>query len=280
MPEFATRLLSPDAVLAAYDEVSGLYPHLPSMSAWRSWEMAAYRTFALESPALDVGCGDGRYFRLLWPALHEVTGIDLDPDTVATARQSGVYRDVQLTPAHRMSLPSQSFAAAFANCSLEHMDELPAVLRAVQAALRPGGRFLCSVVTHHFIDWSLTPLLLRKLGLHEPAARLQSEHEHYHHLTNPFPPERWAGELARAGFADIVHVPIVPELTGRLIVWLDQLWHVPQPDGAELGRQLHAYFASLPKFVEGYRDLLAALLRMEVRPQIGAGAVFSATKPA
>jgi SAM-dependent methyltransferase len=187
---------------------------------------------------------------------------------------------VQQAPAHRLDVPPRSFASAFANCSLEHMDALPEVLRAVHGALQPGGTFLFSVVTDRFITWSLVPLLLRKLGLPDRAAALQKEHEHYHHLVNPFTPERWAGELHAAGFAEIVHVPIVPELTGRLFVLLDQLWHVPQADGRELGQDLHAYFASLPNFVAGHRDLLAALLRMEAAPGIGAGAVFAARRPA
>ena len=279
MSEFTTSLLTPAEVLAAYDEVSRLYPHIPSMSAWRSWELAAYRRFPLTGPTLDVGCGNGSYFSLVWPDLTAVTGIDLDPAAVAEARRSGIYREVQQAPAHQLSAAPGSFSSAFANCSLEHMDALPEVLRAVHAALQPGGTFLFSVVTDRFITWSLVPLLLRKLGLPDQAAALQREHEHYHHLVNPFTPERWAAELRAAGFAQIRHVPIVPELTGRLFVLLDQLWHVPQPAGGELGAELHQYFAGLPDFVGGYRDLLAALLRMEAAPGIGAGAVFAARRP-
>jgi SAM-dependent methyltransferase len=275
-----THLLSADDVLSAYDAVADLYPHIPSMSAWRAWELAAYRRFRLDGPVLDVGCGDGRYFRLVWPDAADVTGIDIDPPTVDAARASGVYRAVHLAPAHRPPVPAASFASAFANCALEHMDELPAVLRAVHDALRPGGTFLFSVVTDQFVAWSLVPLLLRKLGLDDPAAALQRQHEHYHHLVNPFPPQRWADELRRAGFGQIVHVPIVPELTGRLVVLLDQLWHVPQPDGSELGLQLHGYFTRLPGFVGGYRDVLAGLMRMEPRPDVGSGAVFAARRPA
>lgn len=278
MAQFENRLLSKDQVMAAYDEVSPLYPHIPSMSAWRSWELAAYRQFPLEGATLDIGCGDGRYFSLAWPGLNEVTGVDIDPVAIAQARASGIYRTVHESPAHQLTLPAGTFRSAFANCSLEHMDALPAVLRNVHTALAPGGLFLCSVVTDRFITWSLVPLLLRKLGLLDRAAALQREHEHYHHLVNPFTPERWAEELCTAGFSRIVHIPIVPEITGRMIVLLDQLWHVPQAEGGELGSQLHQYFASLPEFVGGYRDLLAALLRMEVQPAIGAGAVFAAWK--
>ncbi len=53
---------------------------------------------------LDLGCGDGAFFRLLWPHLADVVGVDLDPAAVEAARQSGVYREVHGVAAHALSL--------------------------------------------------------------------------------------------------------------------------------------------------------------------------------
>jgi SAM-dependent methyltransferase len=74
--------LQPRKVLAGYDAVCSLYPYVPPLSHWRAWEYAAYQRYRLTGRILDLGCGDGRYFRLLWPRATDVIGVDIDP-TVA-----------------------------------------------------------------------------------------------------------------------------------------------------------------------------------------------------
>src|SRR3954470_3626147 len=122
-----TTLLAPEDVLAGYDAIAALYPHIPPMCVWRGWEYAGYRRYNLDGPVLDVGCGDGQVFRLLWPHVRDVVGVDMDPAAVDAARNSGVYRAAHQVPADRMDslIPPGAFASAFANCSLEHMDDVP-----------------------------------------------------------------------------------------------------------------------------------------------------------
>ena len=59
-------------MLAGYDAVSRPYPHFPPICTWRAWEYAAYKSYALPEPILDVGCGDGRFFRPVLPQLPDV----------------------------------------------------------------------------------------------------------------------------------------------------------------------------------------------------------------
>ena len=106
-----TVLLTRDQVLAAYDEVAALYPHIPPLAAWRSWELAGYRRYQLVEPVLDLGCGDGRYFRLVWPDVRDVVGVDIDPETAARARGTGVYREVHVAAAHRLPFRPGAFAS-------------------------------------------------------------------------------------------------------------------------------------------------------------------------
>ena len=58
-------LMEVDEVLRGYDAISAIYPYVPSVSLWRAWEFAAYRRYSLKEPVLDVGCGDGGFFRLV-----------------------------------------------------------------------------------------------------------------------------------------------------------------------------------------------------------------------
>src|SRR6266849_6710505 len=132
-------------VLAGYDAVSQLYPYIPPMTIWRAWEYAAYQRYTLPEPVLDIGCGDGRFFRLVWPQLRDVVGIDMDAGIADAARRARVYREGYVAPAHQLPVLSESFASAFANCSLEHMENLPAVLESIRRSVRLEGPFLLSV---------------------------------------------------------------------------------------------------------------------------------------
>jgi SAM-dependent methyltransferase len=269
--------LSLEEVLSGYDAVSQLYPHIPPMCIWRAWEYAAYHRYTLSEPVLDIGCGDGRFFQLAWPEIRDVVGVDADPAVAEAARRFGIYREVHVAPAHQLPVLPESFAFAFANCSLEHMDHLPEVLSSIRRSLHHGGFSLFSVVTDKFIEWATLSLLIDRIGEPERARTLQAEYEAYHHLVNPFPLEVWMEHLEKAGFEVLEHVPIVPEMTSRLFLFLDHLWHVRRL-GGELGDMLHTYLATLPNFTQAFRQVLAGVLQMERDFSTGSGAILWARR--
>lgn len=160
--------------------------------------------------------------------LKAVVGVDHDPHVATAARNTGVYREVHVASADRLPLASDSMDSAFANCSLEHMDRLPAVLRSIHRTLRPGGPFLLSVVTDKFSEWRILSLLLRQAGELRRAESIDRDFDTYHHLVNPLPPNGWANSLEEAGFRVQTYIPIVPELTARLFRFVDQVWHLRQ----------------------------------------------------
>jgi SAM-dependent methyltransferase len=215
--------LSDEDILAGYDRVSSLYPFIPPLSLWRAWECAAYARYRLPEPVLDIGCGDGRFFRMLWPHIRQVVGVEVDPAVAEQAVASGVYERVLRTPANRIPAGETGYASAFANCSLEHMDDLDGVLRSVYRALAPGGRFLCSVVTDRFVAWPPLPALIATVAGAELARQLGTEYLSYHHLVSPLTEHAWCQRLEAAGFGVREHVPILPEATARLFLTLDQL---------------------------------------------------------
>ena len=134
-----------------------------------------------------------------------------------------------------------------------------------------------SVVTDKFLAWASLPLLLEQLGLPGPAAELQQSHTDYHHLVNPFAPEVWAKHLVHAGFDVVEHIPIVPEQTSRLFLFLDQLWHIRRAK-SELGSSLQAYAQQLPRFPQALRQIVSGFMEMEQDWSIGSGAIFYARR--
>ena len=265
-------------LLSAYDVVCTLYPHIPSLSHWRAWEYAAYKHYQLDGRILDMGCGDGRYFQLIWPQATNVIGVDMNPDVAALAQKSGVYRHVHVVKAHQLPEPDASFDHVFANCSLEHMDHLDAVLAEMHRCLKPGGTLLCSVVTDRFIQWALLPKLVSMAGFEDAAKTLQKEFIDYHNLANPLSVTEWVHRFSRAGLSAEVHIPILPKYNSGIFLLMDTLWHVKQAGGGEIGDVIFPFLAANANFPGAFRKIFAGLLEMETDWQDCSGAVFLVRK--
>lgn len=275
------RTLSNDDVLAGYDRVRALYPFVPSLSLWRSWECAAYAACSLTEPVLDVGCGDGAFFRLLWPGLRRVVGVEADPAVAERAEASGVYERVLRVSADAIPAGETGYGSAFANCSLEHMSDLDAVLAAIHRALAPGGRLVASVVTDRFVSWqTLGPLVGRSAGPASGDAARQAFMRH-HHLENPLTVGDWVGRLGAAGFVVKEHVPLLGQVTARAFLAFDEIWHLPGGRGGhhEVGEDVQAFLAARPAFPAAFRHVLRGLLEMDEGDREACGAVFVAEKP-
>jgi len=273
-----TRTPTAEQVLQGYDRVAELYPYVPPLSVWRAWEYAAYRNYQLNGRILDLGCGDGRYFRLIWPRALDVVGVDMSPRVAELARQSGVYRRVHVAHAHCVPERDSSFDHVFANCSLEHMDHLNAVLAETQRCLKPGGTLLCSVVTDRFLQWSMLPRFIAMAGYDDAAAALQNKFVAYHNLVNPLSVAEWVKSFERAALVTDEHVPILPKHNSGIFLLMDTFWHINRVDGGEMGDAIFPFLSANPKFPAAFRKIFAGLLEMETDWQDCSGAVFLARK--
>lgn len=270
-------LLTPAAVLYAYDAVSKLYPYIPPMSLWRAWEYAAYRRYTLQEPVLDVGCGDGRFFRLVWPNVHDVIGIDLNAGVAALAQRYGIYRGVLAAPAHAIPVKAGYFASAFANCSLEHMDNIEDVFCEISRVLRPDGRFVFSVVTDKISEWFTLDALARALCTEGHYRTPFTEWLEYHHLVNGLSIVQWCEVASRAGFQVTEYVPILPEMVARLFLLFDSIWHISDGSG-EMGDHIYYYLSRMREFPSAFRHVLQGILMLEQDFSVGCGVVISARK--
>jgi ubiquinone/menaquinone biosynthesis C-methylase UbiE len=101
--------------------------------------------------ALDIGCGQGYFSRLLARAGATVTGIDLSDRLVARANELQsdgpmdiTYRTLDAAQIGTV-LPAGSFDLATGCMSLQDMSDVEGTLRGVHRVLKSDGRFVFSV---------------------------------------------------------------------------------------------------------------------------------------
>lgn len=108
---------------------------------------ALLRHVSAETPnrILDFGCGPGRDLATFRGLGHEAIGLEGSPVLAAMAREhSGC--DVWEQDFFALQLPAGHFDGIFANASLFHVpcQQLPGVLKALNATLKPGGVLFAS----------------------------------------------------------------------------------------------------------------------------------------
>jgi SAM-dependent methyltransferase len=92
--------------------------------------------------AVDLGCGEGRFCRMLATEGIRCVGIDPTADLIHTARMRDPQGDYRIEPAESLSLEDASVDLAVAYLSLIDIPDLPQVLSEAHRVLRPGGTFL------------------------------------------------------------------------------------------------------------------------------------------
>lgn len=97
---------------------------------------------------IDIGCGEGRFSRLLSELGARVTGVDLTEPFVerARSRSSGDETYIVSNAENLAGLDSESFDLAVSYIVLVDLLDYRRAIRAAHRVLKPGGRFvICNV---------------------------------------------------------------------------------------------------------------------------------------
>jgi SAM-dependent methyltransferase len=136
-----------DRLASSYDQVAGAYEHrfLHELDAKpRDRELLEAFAAAVDDPVVDLGCGPGQIGAFVRARGRAVVGVDLSRAMarLAARRLDGAAAaDMRTLP-----LAPGRVGGVVAFYSLIHLrrPELRPAVAAVAAALRPGGRLLCS----------------------------------------------------------------------------------------------------------------------------------------
>jgi SAM-dependent methyltransferase len=115
---------------------------LQGWSAMRAAPLSALRERAA-GRGLDVGCGRGDLAATLAARGWAMSGIEPSPSACAAAAARGI--DARCGTLASVALDASSYDAVVFRHSLEHTSDPVQALRAVRAALRPGGLVLITV---------------------------------------------------------------------------------------------------------------------------------------
>lgn len=159
----------------------------PSLGLWRAAEVAVLRTQTYEAPVLDLGCGDGIVTSLVLP--HVDIGVDPAREAIRRASYLRMYARLEAVSIENLAVPPGTIGTIVSNSVLEHIPDLPAVLRTAARLLRPRGRLVFTVPTEAFSGWLALPW--SSYGAWRNA--------HYHHR-NLWTLEQWAHHLRHVGF--------------------------------------------------------------------------------
>jgi ubiquinone/menaquinone biosynthesis C-methylase UbiE len=107
---------------------------------------------------LDVGCGQGRSFRLLRDAFapQRIVGLDADPHSIELSRQEAESQGIETTllvgDCARIDMPDASVDVLFCHQTFHHLVEQERALDEFWRVLKPGGLLLFAESTRAYID--------------------------------------------------------------------------------------------------------------------------------
>ena len=127
--------------------------------------------------ALDVGCGEGRFCRMLQARGLSTTGIDPTPALIAEARQRDPSGDYRLAGAERLPFEPESFDLVVSYVTLVDIPDFRAAIREMARVLKPGGTLLVANLTGTVTAGAPTGWIRDQEGrrLHYPVDRYLEE---------------------------------------------------------------------------------------------------------
>lgn len=108
-----------------------------------------YGTPSHPLPAIDVGCGEGRFCRILRSLGFDPVGIDPTPRLIEEARRLDPEGEYRIGVGEALPFEDGAFALAVAYLSLLDIPDYRAAIREMARVLRPGGLLLSANIANH-----------------------------------------------------------------------------------------------------------------------------------
>jgi 2-polyprenyl-6-hydroxyphenyl methylase/3-demethylubiquinone-9 3-methyltransferase len=184
----------------------------------------------------DIGCGGGLLAEELARLGASVIGADPSAPSLETARAharaAGLTIDYRLGSGEQLPIPDASADIACCADVLEHVSDVPAVLRETARILKPGGLFLYDTINRTPLSWLIAIKLSQDWG---PTAWAPRDLHHYSQFITP---AELRSLLEASGLSDGGHAGIRPPAGPPRIFRLLRQAKTGKISYAELGRRL------------------------------------------
>jgi SAM-dependent methyltransferase len=191
----------------------------------RSIEARILAAVPFPRPMLDVGIGDGHFASVLFPGGVDA-GIDPALAEAVEAQKRGVYRLVVNGSSLAIPFGAASFASVLSNCVLEHIPDLDTTLAEIARVLRPGGLFVCTVISDRFSELFIPPNTWKRWGL---AGLRQAYVDWFNRKARHFhfeSPDKWKKRLERVGL-DVERWRYYSSLAASRATHRSHYWSLP-----------------------------------------------------
>jgi len=180
-----------------------LWKNISSLPYFRGFLRAVegqfYQNLTLDSPILDVGIGDGHFNSVTFKSAVDV-GIDPFFSSIRESNKIGGSRLGICGAGDKLPFADNYFKSGFSNSVLEHIENLPPVLKEINRVLNPGAMFIISVPNDNFSKNLSVARALKSLKLSRAADAYQKFFNCISRHFHPDPHEKWVERINSAGF--------------------------------------------------------------------------------
>jgi len=195
---------------SAFTHAEGELSERDHLAAFNSYfDLFPWNDLPPDAAGVDVGCGSGRWAKIVAPQVGRLYAVDPSPQAVAVARANlSTFSNTTVIEGEANALPMADTSLDFAYCLgvLHHVPDTEGALRAIAAKLKPGAPLLL------YLYYSLDnrPVWYRILWRLSNAGRL---------LISKFPPGFQlitAGALASAVYWPLARLAALFDRAGAL----------------------------------------------------------------
>ena len=165
----------------------------------RSVEARSYRSIPLNTPILDLGCGDGHFVTTAFDHKIDV-GIDPWKQPIKEASSYNGYKSLVCGDGYTLPFAENSFNSCISNSVLEHIDDLDKVFNELGRVMKIDSIFVFCVPNHNFLNNLSISNFFDHIGFKKIANFYRIIFNKISRHLHCDPPDIWQKRLDASGF--------------------------------------------------------------------------------